>query len=339
MAMTDAERDLFGQTPTEPDISSEALQWEPDDTFDSARLPSGDEDAVTNPDEPEGGEGEGEDDGADADEDNGEDPAEPADDNAEIPEQFRGKSPAELVKIIQDSQSMVNRQGNEIGELRKAVEAIQSAQQQAAAAEAVPASEYIATEQDGLLAYREAIGMLDRGEIGPAAIDDIIDVVRDLNPVTAAKMDRDFGMRLARAEMHQQMAPVIEQSYNDALRQATMNVNADPDAEAYREDLVRIVQQPASLVEHQVAVAYQQARTAPEIEGALKAALQIARGANPIKSAAFKQDLAKRKQNEQVEGGNASQAQVPKTEAEQIIDGLLNPQTKAADLFAGFGGG
>jgi hypothetical protein len=241
------ETDIFGEVSTEPSLSGDDLNWEPDDTFaiEDASLPTGDEDANTND-----GEGELGTEGAEADEDNGDDAAEDATGNAdELPEQFRGKSPTELVKMIQDSQGFIQKQGNEIGDLRKMVEAVQAAQADIGQQEMVPAAEYIATEQDGLIAYREGISMLDRGELGPDAIDEIIDVMRDINPVVAAKMDRDFGMRLARAEMHMQMAPVIQQSYNDALRQATVNVNADPDAEAYREDIVRIVQQPQTYIE------------------------------------------------------------------------------------------
>jgi hypothetical protein len=335
--MTDTDTNLFGEPQNEPSLAGDDLQWEADDTFQSvqdAPLPSDEDEANTNPDEGEGGS-----EGADDAEENGDDPADADTENTtELPEQFRGKTAAELVAIIQSSQSFIDRQGNEIGDLRRAVEQIQALQEeQGHQPELVPASDYIHTEQDGLFAYREAIAMLDRGEVGPNAIDDIIDVVRDIAPVTAAKMDRDFGMRLARAEMQQQMAPVIEQSYNDALRQATTEVNADPDAEAYREDLVRIVQSPATLLEHQVAVAYQQARTATDIKGALTAALQIARGANPVKSTAFKQTLVASKKNGQSEHGNATQVAPPKSEEEQILDGLLNPKDAGADLFSGFG--
>lgn len=41
------------------------------------------------------------------------------DPEADIPEQFRGKSPVELVKIIRDSQTELGRKNNEIGTIRK----------------------------------------------------------------------------------------------------------------------------------------------------------------------------------------------------------------------------
>ena len=37
----------------------------------------------------------------------------------EVPEQFKGKTPAQLVKMYQDLHSVVGRQGNELGELRR----------------------------------------------------------------------------------------------------------------------------------------------------------------------------------------------------------------------------
>lgn len=53
-----------------------------------------------------------------------EQPANPAAQNQpapgdDIPEQFRGKTPAELVKIIRDSQSEIGRARNEIGQVRR----------------------------------------------------------------------------------------------------------------------------------------------------------------------------------------------------------------------------
>jgi hypothetical protein len=337
MTVTDTERDIFGDPQTEPDISSEGLEWEADDDLEPASITTGEGDDNTNAegDEPEAGDDEPEAPEAD-DADKGEEA--PAADDEELPEDLRGKTPAELAKIIADSQAMIQRQADEVGQARRMMEQFAAQQQAAQQHEPVPASEYIDNVQDGLLAYREGIGLLDQGQVGPSAIDDIIDVVRELDPATAAKMDRDFGMRLARAEMNVQMAPVIEQSYNASLQAAAAQVNADPDATAYREDIVRIVQQPANMVEQQVAQAYQHARTAPELTAALNAALTVARGANPVKSLTYKQQLEAAKQNEQVEGGNSSQAEPPKTEAQRITESLLSMTSGSDELFAGFGG-
>lgn len=40
----------------------------------------------------------------------------------EIPEEYRGKTPAQLAKMLKDSQSLIGRQGSELGELRKKVD-------------------------------------------------------------------------------------------------------------------------------------------------------------------------------------------------------------------------
>lgn len=326
--------DIFGDPQTEPDLSGEALNWEPDDTFEELRgdsLPSADEDADTNDDAEEA---QSEEEQTDEVENDGE----PVATEDDLPEAFRGKTAAELVKIIQDSQSFVAKQGGEIGELRKLVDEVRQRQSAPAPTQYAPPSDYIHDTQDGLIAYREGVQLLDQGQIGPEAIDEIIDVVREIDPATAAKMDRDFGMRLARAEMNVSMAPVMQQSYDIALQQATAQVNADPDAEAYREDIVRIVQNPQSLIEQQVAVAYQQSRTAPEIAATLQAALQVARGSNPTKAAGYRAALEQAKLNEQVESGNSAPAETPTSLEDQIRNSLLAPADPGAQMFAGFGG-
>lgn len=48
-------------------------------------------------------------------------PATPTPDE-EIPEEYRGKTPAQLAKMLKDSQSLIGRQGSELGELRKKVD-------------------------------------------------------------------------------------------------------------------------------------------------------------------------------------------------------------------------
>lgn len=330
-------QDIFGEVSSEPDISTDALNWEPAGVepvgAEGQSLPTDEDDDDTEVvDETADGVGV-DDDVVDGDNED----TSPADDDVDIPENLRGKTPAELAKIIADSQAFISRQGTEIGELRKMVEQIQSTAEQQYAQEMAPSVEFIDTVEDGVGAYHEAMNLLDQGFIGPEAIDEIIDAVRDLDPSIAARMDRDFGMRLARAEMTTQMAPVIEQSYHASLQAATAQVNADPDATAYREDIVRIVQNPANLVEHQIAAAYQHARTASDIADALKAALTVARGANPVKSASYKQQLAASKQNEQVEGGNASAAEKPRTEEELIRESLLSTRSGADSLFSDFG--
>lgn len=68
----------------------------------------------------------------------------------EIPEEYRGKTPAQLAKMLKDSQSLIGRQGSELGELRKkadfaiqtsleALRARKESAQPAAAAAAAPA--------------------------------------------------------------------------------------------------------------------------------------------------------------------------------------------------------
>jgi hypothetical protein len=46
----------------------------------------------------------------------------------EIPEKYRGKSPAELMRMHQDAERLLGRQGNEVGELRQIVNDILAAQ-------------------------------------------------------------------------------------------------------------------------------------------------------------------------------------------------------------------
>lgn len=339
---------IFGEdTSGAPDISDEGLQWEADDTFDGlegeASLPSDDEGQNANTNDGDVSDievVEGDEDGANEQE-VGEIAEElAAADDADIPEAFRGKTAAELVRIIQDSQSHIGRQANELGQLRQMVEEVRQMQQQAQPQpQMAPASEYIHDTDDGVRAYREGVSLLDEGRVGPEAIDEIIRTVRQFDPDTAAIMDRDFGMRLARAEMNVQMAPVVQQSYELALRQATAEVNQDPDAQSYRDDIVRMVHQPQTLAEQQIAVAYANARTATDIKSALTAAIQLARGADPTKSHHYSALLQQQKQNEQSEGPNAVNAnqQAPMTEEERIIDQLLNKKSGADALFAGFG--
>ncbi len=315
--MSDEETDIFGDPQSTVSFSDDDLNWEPDAP-----------DQVITEDESEV---------ADEADDNtelvaGDDAATGADaSDEELPEAFRGKTTVELAQIVQDSQAFINRQAAEIGELRKMVEGINQPQY------APPSDDDIQDTSDGVIAYREAIELLDGGQIGPEVIDNIIANVRQFDPDTAAIMDRDFGMRIARAEMNAQMAPVVQQSYDIALRTATSQLNQDPDTESYREDIARIIHQPKTIEEKHLSQAFSQARTAQDIHDVLSAALRSARGSNPTKSHSYKQLLEQQKMNEQVEPGNSSQLDRDLSEEELIINSLLSPRQGENDMFANFG--
>ena len=49
-------------------------------------------------------------------------PVEQTDDDDEVPDKYKGKSAAELVRMHQEAEKMAGRQGNEVGELRKLVD-------------------------------------------------------------------------------------------------------------------------------------------------------------------------------------------------------------------------
>jgi hypothetical protein len=326
-----SDTNIFGEeTSAEFDLSDEALGWVDAGTPDEQTVPSAEA-------------GETEDDAPEGDNVDEQDLPDENDDDVEVdlPEAFRGKSPAELVKIIQDSQSQIGRQANEVGELRKQVEAILAQQQAPEPQEYLPASEYVHSAADGVSAYRDALELLDSGQIGPDAIDDIIDATMEVDRSMGMRMHRDFSMRLARAEIMAQMAPGQQVTRDYALRQATEAVRqADADAEAYAADIARMMDQPQTYAEQGLANAFKMAQTPQDIQTVLNEALRVARGADPTKSRMYSAQLDKRKQDEQVETGNATPAEKPLGEAEQILAAVEQHRKNRpdADLFANFGG-
>jgi hypothetical protein len=59
----------------------------------------------------------------------------------EVPEQYRGKSQAELAKMLQDAQQEIGYKGNELGALRKSFEQLASQQPAAPKPEPEPADD------------------------------------------------------------------------------------------------------------------------------------------------------------------------------------------------------
>jgi hypothetical protein len=337
--MSSADTNIFGDDKTSSlDISDEGLEarWEAANESDLETI----EDDTEGDDE-DGHSIVGDEETHSVDEDDSEDDdtelVEDGDDE-DLPAPLKGKSRQEIAALYAQAQEYVNRQGNELGELRKAVQQLQQNGYQAA--EPVPTIDYIENAADAVSAYRQALDLLDQGQIGPDVVDEIIEVAHELDPAMGRKMDRDFGTRLARAEANVQLQPIQQAARETNILRATTEVyHSEADAAPYQDDIARILRQPSSLEEQQLALAYEQAQTAGEIKQVLLASIRLARGADPTRSTLYSGQLRARKKNERTEGGNATKTTAPpKSEVELIQDDILNRRRSDVDLFAGFGG-
>ena len=324
---------IFGDdTSGNLDVSDEALadRWEEVESFDADPPAEGEEaDAEAAEEEPEAEGDEQADDGAEVEE---------ADDS--LPEDLAGKSPSELAKIIADQRSMIARQSNEVGEVRKAIEqqqlALQQLQQQQAAAyydDDEDLSDIITDTVQAERMYQQGLQALAQGQVAPAVIEEIIDATHAVDPRLAGRMGRDFAMRIARAEMLAQMEPQIQTSREYAVRQASNALYADetlgPDAKAYESEIIEVLKgQPLG-------------NTPAEVLQTMKSALIHVRGLDPSKSlAARSARLEAEKLNGRVEEGSA-EAPAPVTEADRFKQSVFEHRARSGgnDLFAGFGGG
>jgi hypothetical protein len=111
----------------------------------------------------------------------------------ELPDEYRGKTPAQLAKMLKDSQSLIGRQGSELGELRKKVDfAIQASLEGIRSrkeAQATPAAQPAATPEE-----------FDESEIfakPKAAIDKLIE-----NHPLIKEIRASMGQSAANAEAH-----------------------------------------------------------------------------------------------------------------------------------------
>lgn len=277
-----------------------------------------------------------------------------------IPDELRGKTPAELAKMVLDSQSELGRRSGEIGELRKSVEQMQQQQQLYAqqmlsiqhedvaddlleSAEASPAK--------AVQAYNEAMTLLDNNAIDIGTVEQIVEKTYEVDPRLARMMERDFDRRMTRAEImgtiherfQQDVQPVQEFTRQQAIQLASAELyNADADTAAYQQEIIQTFADP-ELGKTDPMIAnlqhlYSQARTAPQIKQLMQAALELHRGRNPIKSTRYSQSMEQRKVDEQVETGSGLTPE-PATEEEAYRQSVFKAKQPADQLFANFGAG
>lgn len=262
-------------------------------------------------------------------------PAEPVSDDPNLPEHLKGKTVAELAKMFVNAEQMAGKQTGELGELRKLVEAqsqqLEQITQQQRAIAADGYSDELASHApiDPMTAYARGLELLNDGKIPVGAVEQIIDAAHEIDPVAARRMERDFAMRLARAEslqsvqqVMQQQQPAQQYAYEGMVREATQALwdheQLGPDAKAYAADI-------------EVALRGQHLGNSPrEIATRLHSALVAARGADPTKSVAYRQALEQSKANAQVEAGGSEPEQ--RLTEEDLIRQKIFGRSEPADL-------
>lgn len=332
--------DIFGNdTSSNLDVSDEALadKWENDSTQVEPE-PSDDGVASGEDEDPDEDDHDAEVD--DAEDDPDEDPSEEdPEDKSVLPDKLKGKSPEEIAKMyVELERRFGQEQSGEIGELRRQVEQQQqqlaqlaaSGQQDYAGGDDI--SDYISDSHSAATIYGQAIDALGEGQINVNVIDEIIDATHAIDPLLASKMNRDFGMRLARAESMAQMEPVRQSNYDSTLLRVTNELYEDNklggDVKAYEQEIAGLLR------------GKDLGNTAAEIRNHVEQALIVARGQDPTKSVAYQAaTLAASKKNSQVEEGSGEPPEAV-TEEDQIRKRVFSTRGRGGgqNIFAGFGG-
>jgi hypothetical protein len=245
-----------------------------------------------------------------------------------IPDHLSGKTPEELAKIVVDSQRQIGSQSGEVaelrriteqqaGQLRELIDYLQEVGQQAAAPQVDTEGVVSQAVDNPQAAYQQAVQLVDAGHATPDLVDEVIAAVEDMNPRLARLMDRDFQRRMIVAELRGEMEQTIEKTftplakndYQSQVNLATSSLYSDPvlgeDAKAYEQEVVALLK------------GQRLGSDAREIRARLEAALTVARGNDPTKSAAYKKAVAQLKTDAQVEAGNPPAAPEKKSEADE----------------------
>lgn len=344
--------DIFGNNmPEALDTSDIDDRWEPvtDDAADAvaehddaaeAELDEADE-AEVDGDGPALGEGVADDDTSDGeDADEADDAPAPVD----IPAHLAGKTPAELARIVQDSQSQIGRQSSEVAELRRVTEE-QAAQvrellemlQQPAAPEIDTSGLVAQAFENPRGAYGQAVQLVDNGHATPDLVEDIIEAVADMDPKLSRQMASDFTRRMVTAQLRAEfdetiktkVEPLAKNDYVSQLNMATSSLYADPvlgeDAKAYEQEVVAMLKgKPLGADQH-------------AIRAQLENALTVARGQDPTKSSAYKKALEAMRIDAQTELGNAPEVVEKKSEADAYREARFTRSSErdpGAALFA-----
>lgn len=333
--------DIFGEPPAALDTSDIDERWEPvtDTAADAvaehdAEFDDADEDILDEADADDL-----DDDNVvvldDEDDADDEEPAATLDPD-DLPAHLAGKSPAELAKIVQDSQTQIGRQSGEVAELRR-ITTEQADQireligylQQGPPEPQVDTSDLVAQALDNpQAAYSQAIRLVNDGHATPDLVEDIIEAVEDLSPKLARQMDRDFTRRMTTAELRnefkkeldERVTPLANSDYATQVNTATASLYNDPvlgeDAKAYEQEVVALL-----LDKDENGKPKPLGRTAAEIRAKIESALVVARGNDPTKSSQYKKALAALKGDAQTEGGGSGDPKpAKKSEADVYRD-------------------
>lgn len=279
----------------------------------------------------EGEGGAGSDDGSDAGEGDtdaqGDDGGAGDGDAPTIPSKLAGKTPEELAAMYEQMESHFSQQVTELSR------SLQEQRAEMAALQAIQTPQYDVNEMleglDPVSAYRTALGLMDAGQVDADRVNMVIHETRALDPDLAFEMARDFDQRTLRSEFEKRQAEIVQPIQTQIAEQnlaiATHEFyTSNPDAEVYKDDIVKIVQSQPGVFG---------TGTRQEIAGALQSALVYARGQDPTRSVAYKKAINDMKANSVVESGSAAPPPPP-SEEELIRQQLFNRKDPAADLFS-----
>lgn len=254
-------------------------------------------------------------------------PVDPA--NLPFEDRIAGKGEDDLRKMLVEQQSMIGRQAQDLGSLRAQMEALTELEaeekREAAALAAMPAPPQSVSqpEYEALLdfatinphgAYQHARQLMAEGRADPGVLDSVLAIVHELDNNLGNSLRTDYARSAAEEAAIARVQPLLQrQQQQDAmanLNAASSRLLADPalkaDTNAYLSDVAHIVRSNPALL----------GDSSPRsLDNGLRAALQMAIGADPTRSQAFaslqSQQLANRKQDAQVETRGAATKDEP----------------------------
>ena len=265
----------------------------------------------------------------DGEEDNTSDPAGAED----IPDALLNKTPAELAKMVSDSQSELGRRSGEVGDLRKLIEQQQEQLQQLTSHlqsqsyqdDGIDTSGWEEDLRDNPQAvYQQALELLDNGQIDIGQMEEVLEAASEMHPRLGRAMSRDFDRRIVLAEVGQQMQPVQQEQSRNVIQSVVKELWNSPDAntaadiQEYNEEISRMFPNGQGLA----------GLPAEQVRAKLQQALVVVRGNDTTRSSQYKTALAALKADSTVEGGTPSAKESAKTEEDLMREAVFKQRKK-----------
>jgi hypothetical protein len=278
----------------------------------------------------------------------------------EVPEKYQGKTPEEIARLAAESESYFGKKVSELEAKHKAemeARAAQFEQLQRLLAEDVQsrqAQQAVAGEQglqgellehalgDPVGAFNGALRLVAEGKVSDTTVDAVIDRVRDavdgdLAADMRAYLTEQRVTAAAEARIQKEVEPLRRARYESEATRAVQTF-----ASTHGEDFHEFKSELAEAMRPIQPELEKRGATATQIQSVLEHQLNLLRGQNPHRTAAYKEAVRKSKVDQQSEtpsSPGAQEREVPLSAEEEYRQAALSRRESGAEeLMAGFPG-